>query len=205
MYYIIYKTTNQLDKKYYIGCHQTLNLNDGYMGSGKHLKRAIKKYGKENFKKTILHLLPTKQDMFIMEKHIVDKNLVSDSLSYNLKIGGSGGNPGIVGAFAGRIHSAETKEKIRQSALKQATSPEKRLKLSKNNAMRDNAETRNKVSKALTGRTCSQDHIAKVSRANLGKTLINNSSIAKRIDKNELPYYESLGWKKGAMPRQNKG
>ena len=56
-YYIVYKTTNLVNNMYYVGCHQTDNLNDGYIGSGKYLKRAIKKYGIENFKFDILYFL----------------------------------------------------------------------------------------------------------------------------------------------------
>jgi|688.fasta_scaffold720368_1 hypothetical protein len=121
MLYIIYKTINLINKKYYIGCHQTLDINDNYLGSGKHLKRAIKKYGKENFKFEILHILNSKEEMFNMEQHIVNESLVKDPMSYNLKIGGSGGNPGIMGAFSGKCHSNETKEKLRISGKNNAS------------------------------------------------------------------------------------
>jgi hypothetical protein len=48
---IIYLTTNQINGKIYIG--QTSINKHGYIGSGKLLKKAIKKYGKNNFIRTI--------------------------------------------------------------------------------------------------------------------------------------------------------
>ena len=42
MYYYLYKITNKINQKVYIGVHTTSNMEDGYMGSGKYLKRAIK-------------------------------------------------------------------------------------------------------------------------------------------------------------------
>lgn len=202
MNYLIYKTTNLLNNKYYIGCHQTDNLNDGYLGSGKHLKYAIKKYGKNNFKFEIMYSLSSKEEMFELERNIVNEDLINNPLTYNLKIGGSGGNPGIVGAFKGKKHSDETKEKQRQASLKQVTTDEKRKKLSINNAMKNDLAIRKKVSESLTGRTCSDVHCKRVAEANLGTILINNGTIAKRIPKDELAKYKNTEWSKGGLPRK---
>jgi len=87
MYYTIYKITNTVNNKFYIGMHKTKDLNDGYMGSGKLLKRAIKKYGINNFTKEILFVFDNEQDMINKEKELVE---VSEQ-SYNLCEGGKGG------------------------------------------------------------------------------------------------------------------
>ena len=90
-HHFIYKTTNLLNGKYYYGMHSTDNLNDGYLGSGRRLKRSLNKYGKENHKREILEYLLDRKTLIEREKSIVNENLLSDNLCMNLKLGGEGG------------------------------------------------------------------------------------------------------------------
>jgi len=66
-FYYVYKITNNTTGKIYIGCHSTDNIDDGYMGSGKYLKRAYEKYGIENFTKTIISHHQSLVEMFEAE------------------------------------------------------------------------------------------------------------------------------------------
>ena len=88
MFYTIYRTTNTVNGKYYIGKHQTKNLDDGYMGSGKLLRSAIKKYGADNFHKEILHVVQTEKEMDLLEKILA---VTDQEINYNLCEGGNGG------------------------------------------------------------------------------------------------------------------
>jgi len=87
IYYIIYRVTNLINNKYYIGMHRTNDLKNGYMGSGKLIRAAIKKYGIENFKKEVLHHFDNEEEMKNKEKELV----VLEEQSYNLCPGGKGG------------------------------------------------------------------------------------------------------------------
>lgn len=87
MHFLIYKITNNINGKRYIGAHSTSNKNDGYMGSGKLIKRAIKKYGIGSFTKEIMAELPSEEMMFLTETVYI-KELKPE---YNLHEGGNGG------------------------------------------------------------------------------------------------------------------
>lgn len=87
MFFTVYKVTNEINGKVYVGAHKTEDLNDGYMGSGKAIKRAIRKYGKESFEKKILAVFDNPQAMFALERLLVEIN----DTSYNMNHGGLGG------------------------------------------------------------------------------------------------------------------
>lgn len=86
--FLVYKITNLLNNKIYIGVHETFNINDSYMGSGKILNYSYKKYGKENFKKEILHIFDSKKQMLDKERELVNESFVKREDTYNCIIGG---------------------------------------------------------------------------------------------------------------------
>jgi hypothetical protein len=90
-YHYLYKTTNLINGKYYYGMHSTNKMEDGYLGSGKYLWYAIKKYGIENFKLEILEFFDTREALVEAEKILVTELQVKDSNCMNLKPGGKGG------------------------------------------------------------------------------------------------------------------
>lgn len=151
-YNYVYRILNRLDGKIYIGCHQTDDLDDGYMGSGTLLRCAQRKYGIENFEKEILFQCDSVDEMFRCEAELVDRLFISRNDTYNMCEGGAGGrwSPGRVtnGHKAGKLayerktgwHSAEAArnaaiasrewhktdyaKEVRTRARKQAVAPE---------------------------------------------------------------------------------
>lgn len=87
--YTVYKVTNLINDKYYIGVHKTDNPNDSYMGSGIAIKNAIKKYGKDNFKKDVLFETDIKDEAYKKEIELTDD--YNKHHTYNMKRGGVGG------------------------------------------------------------------------------------------------------------------
>jgi len=147
MFHYIYKITNKTNGKIYVGVHSTHDMNDGYMGSGKLILNAIKKYGRDSFTKDILEIFDKAEDAFLREREIVNEDFIRRSDTYNLGFGGSGGT--IFQnrkAFTGN-HSKETKDKIRNSNLGKQVSQETRKKLSENNFAKRNPDKQKKHAK----------------------------------------------------------
>lgn len=91
MAYTVYQTTNLINGKFYVGVHQTDDPFDNYLGSGSAIGKAIEKYGRANFQKTILFSFDTIEEAYSKEREIVDEAFINNPLTYNLVLGGSGG------------------------------------------------------------------------------------------------------------------
>jgi hypothetical protein len=87
-FHYLYKITNNVNGKYYIGRHSTNNLDDNYFGSGAGIINAIEKYGIENFTKEILNYCETSDELWDLERKIVNVEIVKDKNSYNMAYGG---------------------------------------------------------------------------------------------------------------------
>lgn len=74
--------------------HSAYKLDDGYLGSGKIIRRSIRKYGKDNHIREILEFCENKELLPIREAEIVNETTLSDPLCINLRVGGSGNTSG---------------------------------------------------------------------------------------------------------------
>lgn len=117
---VIYKITNLINGKIYVG--QSIYDDENYFGSGTYIKQAIKKHGKENFKREIIERCKTKNELNEREifwiKHL---NSINRSIGYNAIISSAGiyteDARNRQKSFLGRKHTDETRNKIR-NALK---------------------------------------------------------------------------------------
>jgi len=93
MFYIVYKTINLVNNKFYIGKHrQTIDPHqfDGYYGSGSQIINAVKKYGKENFIRETLFVFDNESNCLLKEEETVAPHL-GRPYCYNMRSGGIGG------------------------------------------------------------------------------------------------------------------
>ena len=177
MRYTIYKITNEVNGKIYIGKHQTKDLNDGYMGSGKHLKRAINKHGLENFTKEILFQFDNETDMNAKEAELVTEEFVKEDTNYNLCPGGHGGfgyinSTGLNTSGVVNRDYKEISKKVQETRMLRnyVVSDETRIKLSENNWSKNNPELHKKhVSGLHSGKQKSEEHKKKISEKLSGK------------------------------------
>lgn len=152
-YNYVYIIRNKINYKFYIGKHSTNDLDDEYMGSGRLINHAIKKYGRENFSKQILCFCDTVEDALKVEEFLVTEYLVSRDDCYNLNTGGIGGS------IKGRKYSEDARQKMAEKMRKYATG--------RHFSMSD--ETKEKIRISNVGQKRSDITKSKISAANKGK------------------------------------
>lgn len=135
-YYYIYRITNLINGKTYIGQHRYQKLNDHYMGSGVALKNAIKKYGLDNFKKEIIYsrikLQETADSLEILS---IKKEKSIGKAEYNLIAGGHGYRPTLC-----KAKTESHKQKISDALKGRHFSEEHRKYLSESKVGNTNAK-----------------------------------------------------------------
>jgi len=124
MKHLVYKTTNLVNGKYYIGVHSCSCNPCRYLGSGKALKAAISKHGLGNFQRETLEEFSNREEAFEYEASVVTVS----PLTYNLDFGGKGRShlhrPSkasrlkMSASSTGKTHTKETRLKMSQSKLK---------------------------------------------------------------------------------------
>lgn len=213
--YILYKTTNLINGKYYFGVHH-LNPNykyDYYLGSGSMLRRAIKKYGRLSFLREDLEYFETQEEAYAREAEIVTEALVTDPMCYNEKMGGKGG-------MRGRKMPEEEKRRISNKLKGRVMSPETVAKLvTQNKGRKRTPEQIRRNSESHKGKRPSKDTIEKlriahshpradwireqIRKGKIGRICVNNGVEARRVLPEEFEVLKLQGWVKG-LPRVSK-
>jgi hypothetical protein len=151
--FIVYKTTNLTNNHYYIGVHKQDGISfDGYYGSGVGLKRAIQKYGKQNFNRETLYVFDDVEEAYIKEKELLIPVYRLDEC-YNMHPGGRGirGNicfhseewrKKVSDAHKGKKLSAEHIEKIKKYDRTYMKTDEYRFKMSEAKKGKENIKRR---------------------------------------------------------------
>ena len=212
IYYTIYKVTNKINGKIYVGSHKTKNLDDNYMGSGKYLKHAQEKYGLENFTKDILFVFDTPEQMYNKEAEIVNEDFLTEENTYNLKVGGFGGFD-YINATGRNLYGNNGKTANVKDDLARGRQTQQNLKIANPEYARRINE---RISKSLKGRPGvfqGKHHTAETKRiigkkssiyqkgnknSQYGTCWVTHSELGnKKISKDELDKFLSLGYTKG--------
>lgn len=165
MYGYIYKTTNLINGKIYIGQHKADKFDLSYYGSGKHLINAINYYGVNNFKCELIEWCETQSVTNSRERYWIKYyNSRNKDIGYNITEGGEG--------WKGGVHTEETKLKI--SKAKTGASPNREYittddtKLKISNTLKSYYKSHDNPRK---GAKLSDTTKQKLRDANLGKKL----------------------------------
>jgi hypothetical protein len=157
MHYTVYRITHLESGKVYVGKHQTEDLADGYMGSGNLIRRAVKKHGLEAFKKEILHVFETEEEMNAKEKELVTDEFCLREDTYNICPGGKGGwgyvNREGLGGTLGLSPSPAHRQKLSEATKRVFENDEFRALFSRKLSDRMNKHYQNGGQNGFLGKT----------------------------------------------------
>jgi len=190
MRYSIYKITNRLNNKIYIGAHATKNINDNYMGSGTVLKKAFKKYGIENFDKDILYTLETEEEMYNKEAELVNESFIKREDTYNLKLGGIGG-----WTYINKNKLNQT-EKAKKASLKNLEKANEKNRELVSKGLHRKGFTHSKETKEKMSKNQNRKHMGEANPS-YGKKWFNKEGKNKLILEEDFEKYISEGWVRG--------
>lgn len=205
MFYLVYKITNLVNQKIYIGVHRTCDINDSYMGSGTIIKRAINKYGKHNFKKEILFIFDNEEEMFAKEAELVNEEFVKRKDTYNNSIGGNSGDfKQALQNYQQLMKDPEFYKNWKEKILKVVKNPERNEKASR--SLKKFYETHEGSFKGKHHTEKSKQKMREIAQKlnhqkgennNMyGKRWVSNpvTKEVKKIDKQDLQTYLDNGW-----------
>lgn len=201
MYGYIYRTTNLINNKIYIGQKKSdLFLGESYLGSGVKLSSAIQHYGKENFSVDLIDVADSKDELDSKEKEYIKLyNSQDDSIGYNLADGGEGGyvgytwNKGLTKETDSRLCQSEDTKRKRSESLKRAYKEG-----------RHNINFTSEVRRKMSEKAKQREH----KPTTLGRKSMTNGVDNKMVTPDMFDYYISLGYYFGKtcnMTAWNKG
>lgn len=188
-YGFIYMTKNKVTGKLYIGQHKrTMNPKDiddsWYLGSGVALRKAIMKYGEENFERTIIYECHNPDQLNYMEMvFIAYYNAVDDDMFYNIAIGGG---------MPRREFTEEQKQHMRHSH--KPMSEEARKNMAREISEEGRKRISDAVKKNLTGYIHSEQSKQNMSEGHKGSKSIFKNGIYKYVKESVLEEYLDDGW-----------
>lgn len=162
----IYLTTNLIDNKKYIGKRQKNKFDKNYKGSGKYLKRAINKYGKDNFETKIIQWCKTTYELNFIEKYWIKYfNAQENNEFYNISPSGDWGDisKGMTKEqyeeWGNKISIANTgKKRSEETRLKMSQSMKSKKRINKKNIIIANTGKNN----PMYGKKHSEETIQKM-------------------------------------------
>ena len=136
---IIYKITNLLNGKIYIGKDSKNNPN--YFGSGVYIWRSIKKHGKENFVKEVICECSSKEELNEKEKYWIEELDSRIPNGYNISAGGESGSSGCIWSEESKMKLRKPLSEERKKKMKEAANRPERLE--KNRSSRSEEARKN--------------------------------------------------------------